>query len=95
VSRDGFQREALAELGLVVYALAGTGAVTSSQTSAPEPPPPTLLHALLRAAAADHAHTDVLALCREFLAANPNPSAQARRALWPMLRRLRRVPSSA
>jgi len=58
-------------------------------------PPPTLLHALLRAAAADHTCTDVLALCQQFLAATPNPSAQARRALWPTLRRLRRVSSSA
>jgi len=82
VSWDGFQREALAELGISVYAL----------TDAPVeniPPPSPLLLALLRAAAADIHHEQALALCRDFLAAHPNPSIQARRTLWPQLRRLR------
>jgi len=96
VSWDGFQREALAELGLAVYTLAGAGAaVSSGAVHAPEPSSePALLHALLRAAAADPARADVLALCQQVLAANPHPSAQARRALWPTLRRLRRPPSA-
>jgi len=88
VSWDGFQREALAELGLSVYALAGAQA----QVEDMQPPSPLLL-ALLRAAAADMSRNDALTLCREFLAANPKPSAQARRAFWPKLRRLRAAAS--
>jgi len=96
VSWDGFQREALAELGLAAYVLAGAEAAPLPTPHAPEPSAtePTLLRALLRAAAADPTRADVLALCQQVLAANPHPSAQARRALWPTLRRLRRPPSA-
>jgi len=88
VSWDGFQREALAELGLAVYALAGASSEPMAAPGADEAPTPLLL-ALLRAAAADMGRADALALCRDFLAANPNPSARARREFWPQLRRLR------
>jgi len=87
VSWDGFQREALAELGLSVYALAGAQAQVEPQIEQ-EPSSPLLL-ALLRAAAAEISRTDALTLCREFLAAHPKPTAQARRAFWPKLRHLR------
>jgi len=97
VSWDGFQREALAELGLAAYVLADAGAaVPSGAVHAPEPSTAEdpLLRALLRAAAADPTRAEVLALCQQFLATNPAPSVQARRALWPTLRRLRRLPSA-
>jgi len=87
VSWDGFQREVLAELGLSVYALAGAQMGIEAQIEEGALSP--LLLALLRAAAADSGRADVLALCREFLAANPKPSARARREFWPQLRRLR------
>jgi len=87
VSWDGFQREVLVELGLPVYALAGAQVHVEAH-STQEPPSPLLL-ALLRAAAAGVERTDALALCQEFLAANPVPCAKARRAFWPQLRRLR------
>jgi len=87
VSWDGFQREALAELGLSVYALAGAPAQVEARVQ--EEPTSPLLLALLRAAAADVEHADALTLCREFLAAHPAPSAKARREFWPQLRRLR------
>jgi len=96
VSWDGFQREALAELGLATYVLAGADAAPPPASHAPEPSAaePALLRTLLRAAAADPTRADVLVLCQQFLAVNPTPSAQARRALWPTLRRLRRPPSA-
>jgi len=87
VSWDRFQREALAELGLAAYALAEASALIEAQAKDDAPTP--LLLALLRAAAADMNHADALALCREFLTENPNPSSSARRKLWPKLRHLR------
>jgi len=89
MSWDGFQREVLAELGLAVYALAGATAVVEPPIT-DEPAPSPLLQALLRAAAATPGQdSDALALCQDFLAANPAPTPAARRALWPQLRRLR------
>ena len=73
---DPFQREVLAELGLVPHVLA-----------LPEDP---LVDALLRAAGRDRQAPDAAALLRDCpppatLRADP----AAKRALWPRLRRLR------
>jgi len=91
VSWDGFQREVLGELGVAIYALDGHGVppVQAKQAPLHSNTASALLSALLRAANAGSERADVLELCREFLAAHPNPSVQARRALWVQLRRLR------
>jgi len=92
VNWDGFQREVLAELGLSVYVLAGAPAAVDAPAADKHPPSPLLL-ALLRAANAGPKHADAVALCRDFLAAYPKPSAKTRREFWPQLRRLRAAAS--
>lgn len=74
---DPVQRAVLAELGLPVLAAA-----------LPEHP---MGDALLRAAGRDRASADAAALLRGFPPASSlRGSAAAKRALWPLLRRLRR-----
>jgi len=70
-----------------------TGAQAAEQASLYADAAPALLSALLRAANAGPDCVDILALCREFLATNPKPSAKARREFWPQLRRLRATAS--
>ena len=75
---DDVQREILAELGLPVLAAA-----------LPEHP---MGDVLLRAAGRDRASVDAAALLRGFPPASSlRGDAAAKRALWPMLRRLRRA----
>jgi hypothetical protein len=74
---DPFQREVLAELGLVPHALA-----------LPEDP---MVDALLRAAGRDRAAADAAAVLRGLPdPASLRGDPAAKRALWPRLRRLRR-----
>ena len=74
---DPFQREVLAELGHVAYAIA-----------LPEDP---MLDALLHAAGRSRASADAAALARAWPApATLRGNAEAKRALWPQLRGLRR-----
>jgi len=78
---DPVQRAVLAELGLP--ALAG---------ALPEHP---MVDALLRAAGRDRASADAAALLRGFPPASAlRGDAAAKRALWPVLRRLRRAPGN-
>ena len=94
---DPFQREALAELGHRLYRMRGTEAASGLDSVEPVPPPARaarpapspsraaidpLLRALMRAAG-----TDALpGLDLDALRHDP----AAKRALWPVLRRLRR-----
>ncbi|MBW8823981.1 MAG: hypothetical protein JF567_07120 [Xanthomonadales bacterium] len=83
---DAFQREALAELGIEVYALGG-----GDIAAAPRAPVETgdaLLRHLLKAAGGDAREQKVLALAEPLSGLRGN--AAAKRALWPLLRRLRR-----
>ena len=74
---DPFQREVLAELGHAAYVIA-----------LPEDP---MLDALLHAAGRSRASADAAALARAWPApASLRGNAQAKRALWPQLRGLRR-----
>ena len=74
---DPVQRAVLAELGLPVLAAA-----------LPEHP---MGDAMLRAAGRDRASADAAALLRGFPPASAlRGSVEAKRALWPLLRRLRR-----
>ncbi|PNS09243.1 hypothetical protein [Lysobacter silvestris] len=93
MSWDAFQREALAELGIEVYALGGTSAApelidapvanSSAQTA------DVLLRHLLKAAGGDAREQDVLALAQPLSGLRGN--AAAKRALWPLLRGMRRL----
>lgn len=91
MSWDGFQREALAELGFTVYVVADaraasapTAAAGAEDATAARMPPSALIHALIRAAACTPAQLPPLPSLQQ-LAADP----AAKRALWPQLRRLR------
>lgn len=94
MSWDAFQREALAELGIEVYALGSGDAVAAPMAGAPVVPRPgagtgdALLRHLLKAAGGDMREPDVLALAEPLSGLRGN--AAAKRALWPLLRRLRR-----
>ncbi|TWT21218.1 hypothetical protein FQY83_07605 [Luteimonas marina] len=98
MSWDPLQREILAALGHMVYAVDGGDAAAV----APEPPPATavpgpaidpLMRALLRAAGRDAGDGEALALCRSLLPPGGLRDAAARRALWPRLRGLRAGPA--
>jgi len=79
VSWDPFQREALAALGHVPYALA-----------APVLPDDPLLHALLRAAGRGPDAPDLARVLQSLPpTAGLRGDAAGKRALWPRLRRLR------
>ena len=76
---DPFQREVLAELGHVAYAIA-----------LPEDP---MLDVLLRAAGRSRQSADAARLVRAWPSPSSlRGDAAAKRALWPALRRLRRAP---
>lgn len=100
MSWDPLQREVLAAMGHVVYALDMPGTVAApaqadaaqdaseaTATVAPLTSGP-LLRALLRAAGRTEADAEALRLCRDALPA-AGLDAAARRALWPRLRALR------
>lgn len=94
MSWDPFQREALAELGIELYALGGADVVATpvaNETVAPRMRTETgdaLLRHLLKAAGGDNREQAVLALAEPLSGLRGN--AAAKRALWPLLRRLRR-----
>lgn len=83
MSWDAFQREALAELGIELYALGGAPEVQAAPA-----PADVLLRHLLKAAGGDARRDEVLALAQPLSGLHGN--AAAKRALWPLLRRLRR-----
>ena len=96
MSWDAFQRDALAELGIELYALGGgdVAAVVSPEAGvlvAPRARAETgdvLLRHLLKAAGGETREQAVLALAEPLAGLRGN--AAAKRALWPLLRRLRR-----
>ncbi|WP_430759621.1 hypothetical protein [Solilutibacter silvestris] len=94
MSWDPFQREALAELGIELYALGGGNVVATAEASAPDAPRAraetgdVLLRNLLKAAGGETREQAVLALAEPLSGLRGN--AAAKRALWPLLRRLRR-----
>jgi hypothetical protein len=81
---DPFQREVLDALGLVAYRVVGDEPA--------DPPRDALSLALLRAAARSPDAADAARLCREWGAPARLHDAVAKRALWPRLRALRRIP---
>ena len=93
---DAFQREALVELGIELYALGGgdVAVAASPVVSAPVAPRARvetgdlLLRHLLKAAGGETHKQAVLALAEPLSGLRGNPAAK--RALWPVLRRLRR-----
>ena len=95
MSWDGFQREVLAELGIEVYVLGDAEAVAvAPEASAPvasrarAETGDALLRHLLKAAGGETREQAVLALAEPLSGLRGN--AAAKRALWPLLRRLRR-----
>ncbi|HRN62375.1 MAG TPA: hypothetical protein PLF73_07935 [Luteimonas sp.] len=98
MSWDPLQREILAELGHVVYAVGGRGAAPAAMSGSAVPVdasaagPDPLLHALLRAAGRDAGDAEALALCRGLLPPGGLRDVASRRALWPRLRALRARP---
>ncbi len=92
---DAFQREALAELGIELYTL-GVGDAPVAAPAANEGVAPraraesgdVLLRHLLKAAGGGDREQAVLALAEPLSGLRGN--AAAKRALWPLLRRLRR-----
>ena len=84
MSWDAFQREALAELGLRPYALAPLRNDAAHAPGIGAALTPALLDALARAGACGHERIATLAGL-EHVHGDP----QAKRALWPQLRRLR------
>lgn len=94
MSWDAFQREALAELGIEIYALGGTDAVVAPAANEAAAKPAradagdALLRHLLKAAGGDAREQAVLALAEPLSGLRGN--AAAKRALWPLVRRLRR-----
>ncbi|MBS0214238.1 MAG: hypothetical protein JSR63_00760 [Proteobacteria bacterium] len=93
---DAFQREALVELGIELYALGGGDDVVVASPVASAPAVSrtraetgdVLLRHLLKAAGGEAHEQDVLALAEPLSGLRGNPAAK--RALWPLLRRLRR-----
>ncbi|MBS0226362.1 MAG: hypothetical protein JSS25_08500 [Proteobacteria bacterium] len=96
MSWDVFQREVLAELGIELYALGGgdaaavaTPAVSAHAVSgAGAESGDMLLRHLLKAAGGEAGEQAVLTLAEPLSGLRGN--AAAKRALWPLLRRLRR-----
>ena len=82
MSWDGFQREALAELGYRLYRPAG-----STPPASPSHP---LQLALLRAAGRTVDDADAARLCQDWPPPHALRDPAAKRALWPRLRALRR-----
>lgn len=99
MSWDPLQREILAALGHVVYAVGGgdAAAVASEPpplaAAAPGPAIDPLMRALLRAAGRTAGDGEAIALCRSLLPPGGLRDAAARRALWPRLRGLRARPA--
>lgn len=100
MSWDGFQREALAELGYRLYRRADAGPPAAAAEEAAPPAPstapdrPPALHplhgALLRAIGRAAGDRDTARLCSEWPAPEALRTPAAKRALWPRLRALRK-----
>lgn len=98
---DALQRDTLAAMGLPVYrmlgaAVPGTGPAASPAASLPESawPDDPLIAALLRAAGRSRDAHDAAQLVRGWPAPQTlRRDPQAKRALWPALRALRRSPA--
>lgn len=98
MSWDPLQREILAALGHVVYAVDGGDAASVPEPSKVAAATPAqgvdpLMRALLRAAGRDAGDGEALALCRSLLPPGGLRDAASRRALWPRLRGLRARPA--